>query len=146
MKKRRIAAVTTSRADYGHLYWPLRDLSSKPEVDLRILALGPHLSPEFRLTINEIARDGFTVEEGIECLLSSDTDIGMAKTIGLAALSLADILGRLRPDLLLLLTCWWATPAAASWKRPRSKSLRSISGGGSRAASMGAMFSTQPLP
>ncbi|HEV7857589.1 MAG TPA: UDP-N-acetylglucosamine 2-epimerase [Pyrinomonadaceae bacterium] len=102
-KKRRIAAVTTSRADYGHLYWPLRDLSSKPEVDLRILALGPHLSPEFGLTVNEITRDGFTVEEGIECLLSSDTDIGMAKTIGLAALSLADILGRLRPDLLLLI-------------------------------------------
>jgi UDP-N-acetylglucosamine 2-epimerase (non-hydrolysing)/GDP/UDP-N,N'-diacetylbacillosamine 2-epimerase (hydrolysing) len=103
MKQRRIAAVTTSRADYGHLYWPLKDLSSKPEVDLRILALGPHLSPEFGLTVNEIARDGFTVEERIECLLSSDTDIGMAKTIGLAALSLADILGRLRPDLLLLI-------------------------------------------
>lgn len=102
-KKRRIAAVTTSRADYGHLYWPLKDLSSKPDVDLRILALGPHMSPEFGLTVNEIIRDGFTIEEGIECLLSSDTDVGMAKTIGVAALSLADILGRLRPDLLLLI-------------------------------------------
>src|SRR2546429_4246538 len=102
-QKRRIAAITTSRADYGHLYWPLRDLLSNPDVDLRIIALGPHLSPEFGHTVNEIERDGFTVEERIECLLSSDTDVGMAKTIGVAALGLADVLGRLRPDLLLLI-------------------------------------------
>jgi UDP-hydrolysing UDP-N-acetyl-D-glucosamine 2-epimerase len=102
-QKRRIAAITTSRADYGHLYWPLRDLLSNPDVDLRIIALGPHLSPEFGHTVNEIERDGFTVDERIECLLSSDTDVGMAKTIGVAALGLADVLGRLRPDLLLLI-------------------------------------------
>src|SRR5438270_2766590 len=102
-QKRRIAAITTSRADYGHLYWPLRDLLSNPDVDLRIIALGPHLSPEFGHTVNEIERDGFTVDERIECLLSSDTDVGMAKTIGVAALGLADVLGRLRPDLLFLI-------------------------------------------
>src|SRR5205085_11447107 len=76
-QKRRIAVITTSRADYGHLYWPLRDLLSNPDVDLRIIALGPHLSPEFGHTVNEIERDGFTVDERIECLLSSDTDVGM---------------------------------------------------------------------
>src|SRR2546421_4963829 len=102
-QKRRIAAITTSRADYGHLYWPLRDLLSNPAVDLRIIALGPHLSPEFGHTVNEIERDGFAVDERIECLLSSDTDVGMAKTIDVAALGLADVLGRLRPDLLLLI-------------------------------------------
>ena len=35
--------------------------------------------------------------------MSSDTDIGMAKTIGVATLSLADLLGRLRPEVLLLI-------------------------------------------
>jgi UDP-hydrolysing UDP-N-acetyl-D-glucosamine 2-epimerase len=101
--KRKIAAITTSRADYSHLYWPLRDLSSHPQVDLRTIVIGPHLSPEFGHTVNEIERDGFAIEEKIECLLSSDTDIGMAKTIGVAALGLADVLGRLRPDLLLII-------------------------------------------
>ena len=101
--KRTIAVVTTSRADYGHLYWPLRDLSHLEQVDLRIIVLGSHLSPEFGYTIHEIERDGFTVAARIECLLSSDSDVGMAKTIGVATLSLADLLGQMRPDLILLI-------------------------------------------
>jgi UDP-hydrolysing UDP-N-acetyl-D-glucosamine 2-epimerase len=100
--KRKIAAVTTSRADFTALYWPLHDLASDPDVDLKIIALGPHLSPEFGTTIREIEKAGFRVDARIECLLSSDTDVGMAKTIGLATLSLADCLGEMRPDLLLL--------------------------------------------
>lgn len=101
--KRTIAVITTSRADYSHLYWPLRDLSEKENVDLRIIALGSHLSPEFRNTVQEIEKDGFQIDSRIECLLSSDTDIGMAKTIGIATLSLADLFGKMRPDLLLLI-------------------------------------------
>ncbi len=101
--KRTIAAVTSSRADYNHLYWPLRELAARPEVDLRLIALGPHLSPEFGHTAAEIERDGLGIAARIECLLSSDTDIGMAKTIGVATLGLADCLGAMRPDLLLLI-------------------------------------------
>ncbi len=99
--KRTIAVVTTSRSDYTYLYWILRELSARPDVDLRLIAMGSHLSPEFGTTIDEIERDGFAVRR-IECLLSSDTDVGMAKTIGLATLSLADLLGEMRPDLLLV--------------------------------------------
>ena len=101
--KRTIAAVTSSRADYCHLYWPLRELAAHPEVEVKIIALGPHLSPEFGCTAGEIEKDGFPIDARIECLLSSDTDVGMAKTIGVAALGLADCLGRMRPDLLLLI-------------------------------------------
>jgi len=61
-------------------------LSQHSDVDLRIIAFGPHLSPEFGNTVREIERDGFTIAARIECLLSSDSDIGMAKTIGLACL------------------------------------------------------------
>jgi UDP-N-acetylglucosamine 2-epimerase (non-hydrolysing)/GDP/UDP-N,N'-diacetylbacillosamine 2-epimerase (hydrolysing) len=101
--RRRIGVITTSRADYSHLYWPLRELAARPEVELGLFALGAHLSPEFGSTINEIERDGFPVQARIECLLSSDTDTGMAKTIGLAILGLADALTAWRPDLLLLI-------------------------------------------
>lgn len=100
---RTIAAVTTSRADYSHMYWPLRALADHPRIALKLVALGPHLSHEFGHTIREIERDGFTIDARIECLLSSDSDVGMAKTIGLATLGLADFLGQLRPDLLLLI-------------------------------------------
>ena len=90
----RIGVVTTSRADYSHLYWPLRELAARPEIELGVFVLGPHLSPEFGNTLREIERDGFPIQARIECLLSSDTDTGMAKTIGVAILGLADALDR----------------------------------------------------
>ena len=100
---RRIAVVTTSRADYSHLYWPLRLLSEHPDVELRLIAMAAHLSPEFGTTVREIEKDGFAIAARIETLLSSDSDVGMAKSIGVAVLSLADTLGAMRPDLLLLI-------------------------------------------
>ena len=112
--QRRIGVVTTSRADYSHLYWPLRELAANPAVELAVFAMGPHLSPEFGSTINEIERDGFPIQARIECLLSSDTDTGMAKTIGLAILGLADALTAWRPDLLLLIADRYEMLAPAS--------------------------------
>jgi len=101
--KRTIAVVTSSRADYSHLYWPLHDLKQHPDVDLKLIVLGAHLSPQFGETVQEIEKDGFPIAARLECLLSSDTDVGMAKTLGLAVLSLADLLGHMRPDLMLLI-------------------------------------------
>lgn len=112
--KRTIAVVTTSRADYSHLHWPLRALSNHPALELKLIALGPHLSPEFGSTVTEIENDGFEVAARIECLLSSDSDVGMAKTIGLATLSLADCLGQMRPGLLLLIADRYEMLAPAS--------------------------------
>src|SRR5262252_854549 len=112
--KRKIAVISTSRADYGHLYWPLKDLSAREDVDLSIIAIAAHLSPEFGRTIQEMERDGFKNILPVECLLSSDTDVGMAKTIGIATLGLADLLGRLRPDLLLLIADRYELLAPAS--------------------------------
>jgi len=112
--KRKIAVVTSSRADYSHLYWVLIELSRRPDVELTIITVGPHMSPEFGHTWRDIASDGFAAAEHIECLLSSDTDVGMAKTIGVATLGLADCLGRLRPDLLLLIADRYEMLAPAS--------------------------------
>ncbi len=112
--KRRIAVVTTSRADYSHLYWPLRELDAHPGVELGVFTLGAHLSPQFGSTIREIEADGFPIRARIECLLSSDTDTGMAKTIGIAILGLADALTAWRPDLLLLIADRYEMLAPAS--------------------------------
>lgn len=112
--KRRIAVITSSRADYSHLYWPLKALSGQPDVDLRVIAMASHLSPAFGATVQEIEKDGFTLAGRVECLLSSDSDVGMAKTIGIAVQSLADLLGHLRPDLLLLIADRYEMLAPAS--------------------------------
>lgn len=111
---RKLAVVTSSRADFSHLYWVLKELNDEPEIDTSLYVMGAHLSPEFGSTVQEIEAAGLPVAERIECLLSSDTDVGMAKTIGLATLSFADAFGRERPDLLLLIADRYEMLAPAS--------------------------------
>ena len=101
--KKKIVAITSSRADYSHLYWPLKLLEQDKSIELSILCFGPHLSPEYGETWKEIINDGFKNVKTIECLLSSDSDVGMAKSLGLATLSIADYLSELRPDLMLII-------------------------------------------
>lgn len=100
---KRIAVVTTSRADYSHLYWPLKALANHPDTELKLIVSGSHLSHEFGETVREIERDGFPIAARLESLLSSDTDTGMAKSIGVAVLSFSDCLATMRPDVLLLI-------------------------------------------
>lgn len=111
---RRVVVVTTSRADFGHLYWPIRHLGRYQNVEIELVAAGAHLSPEYGNTLADIRAAGVVVHETVECLLSSDTDVGMAKTIGLATLGLADLFVRLQPDLLLLIADRYETLAPAS--------------------------------
>lgn len=111
---RTIAAVTTSRADYSHLRWVLHDLEAHPGIDLRLIVVGAQLAGEFGQAVREIERDGLRVDETVECLLSSDSDVGMAKTIGVATLGLAEVLSRMRPDLLLLIADRYELLAPAS--------------------------------
>lgn len=113
-ERRRIGVVTTSRADYSHLYWPLRELAAHPSIELGVFVLGPHLSPAFGSTVGEIERDRFPIQARIECLLSSDSDTGMAKTIGVAMLGLADAFAAWRPHLLLLIADRYEMLAPAS--------------------------------
>jgi UDP-hydrolysing UDP-N-acetyl-D-glucosamine 2-epimerase len=127
--KRKIAVVTTSRADYSHLYWPIHDFAAHPNVELKLIALGPHLSPEFGCTVKEIEKDGFPIAAKVECLLSSDSDVGMAKTIGVATLSLADCLGQMRPDLLLITADRYEMLAPASVALALRIPLAHIEGG-----------------
>ena len=114
--KRRIAVVTSSRADYAHVRCLLHELARHPGIALQVLAVGPHLSPTFGHTGKSVTnRQTFAVEQ-IECLLDSDTDVGMAKTIGIATLGFADVIARLRPDILVLIADRYEmlAPAAAA--------------------------------
>lgn len=83
-------------------------------MSLKLIAFGSHFSPELGNTFTEIEKDGFFIDERIECLLSSNTDVGMAKTIGIATISLADILSKMRPDILLLIADRYEMLAPAS--------------------------------
>ena len=101
MKK--ICVVTGTRAEYGLLRWVMEGISQSLELELQLIATGMHLSPEFGLTINVIENDGFHVDRKVEMLLSSDTAVGITKSMGLGIIGFADALEELKPDLMLVL-------------------------------------------
>ncbi len=101
MKK--VCVVTGTRAEYG-LLKPLIDKIDKDnDLELQLIVTGMHLSPEFGMTYNEIIDDGYKVNEKIEILLSSDTPVGISKSMGLATISFAEAFERLKPDMLVVL-------------------------------------------
>ncbi len=100
---RRICVVTGSRAEYGLLYWLMREIQGNPALDLQLVVTGMHLSPEFGLTFQSVENDGFHIDAKVEMLLSSDTPVGIAKSIGLGVIGFADAFDRLKPDMVLLL-------------------------------------------
>lgn len=103
MARRSICVVTGTRAEYGLLYWLMKDIQADPDLELQIIATGMHLAPEFGLTCQVIEADGFNIDAKVEMLLASDTSVGIAKSMGLGVIGFADALDRLRPDILVLL-------------------------------------------
>lgn len=101
MKK--ICVVTGTRAEYGLLKPLIKKLDKDLEIDLSIIVTGMHLSSEFGNTVEVIENDGFKNLEKVEMLLSSDTDIGVAKSMGLGMISYSEVLNRIEPDLLVVL-------------------------------------------
>ncbi|WP_018394637.1 UDP-N-acetylglucosamine 2-epimerase [Bacillus sp. 37MA] len=103
MAKRKICVVTGTRAEYGLFYWLMKEIQKDDELELQVVVTGMHLSPEFGLTYRQIEEDGFLINEKVEILLSSDTAVGISKSMGLATIGFVDAFERLKPDLLIIL-------------------------------------------
>ena len=87
--KRKICVVTGTRAEYGLLYWLMKEIEADGGLELQLIVTGAHLSPEFGLTYTEIEKD-FRIDKKIEILLSSDSPIAISKSMGLAQISFAE--------------------------------------------------------
>jgi len=111
MKK--ICVITGTRAEYGLLYWLMKEIEAHPELELQLIVTGMHLSPEFGLTYKEVEKD-FTITKKIEMLLSSDTTVGISKSMGLAQISFGESFEELKPDLVILLGDRYEIFSAAS--------------------------------
>ena len=101
--KRKIAVFTGTRAEYGLMYWLMKDIQASEMLSLQIIVTAMHLSPEFGETWKLIEQDGFNIDAKIEMLMSSDTPVGVVKSMGLGTIGFADALDRLSPDVLVVL-------------------------------------------
>ena len=126
---RKIAVVTGSRAEYGLLYWVLRDLQAAPDLELQLIVTGMHLSPEFGMTVRQIEQDGFPIARRVEMLVSSDTPGGIAKSMALGLIGMSDAIEACRPDVMLVLGDRFEILAAAQAALLHNVPLAHIAGG-----------------
>lgn len=101
--KKTICLVTGSRAEYGLLRPLIEEILSESSFTLQLLVTGSHLSPEFGLTYQEIEADGFHIDEKVEVVTSSDSPVGICKSMGLGLISFSEAYARLQPDLVIVL-------------------------------------------
>lgn len=99
----RICVVTGSRADYGLLYWLMKDIDADRACELRLLVTGMHLAPEFGYTRTVVEADGFQIAETVDMLLAGDSPVATVKSLGLGVIGCADALARIAPDWIVLL-------------------------------------------
>ena len=102
-QKRKICIVTGSRAEYGLLKAVIELVDKSSELELQLVVTGMHLSSEFGFTINEILNDNFHINKKLETLISSDTPVGVSKSIGLGVIGFAETLEELKPNLIVIL-------------------------------------------
>lgn len=100
---RKVAVFTGTRAEYGLLYWLMKGIAASELLTLQTIVSAMHLSPEFGATWRQIEADGFPIDAKVEMLLSSDSAVGVVKSMGVGLIGFADALDRLRPDVLVVL-------------------------------------------
>ncbi|AZT90576.1 UDP-N-acetylglucosamine 2-epimerase (hydrolyzing) [Caldicellulosiruptor changbaiensis] len=103
MKKRKVLVVTGSRAEYGLLYWTMKEIQNDDFLELQIVVTGSHLVDEFGFTVEQIRNDGFRIDEEIDMLINSSKKSAVAKSMGIELIQLANAFERLKPDILLIL-------------------------------------------
>ncbi|MDA9651250.1 UDP-N-acetylglucosamine 2-epimerase [Pelagibacteraceae bacterium] len=102
MKKINICAVTGSRAEYGILYWTLKEIEKSKILNLNLVVTGAHLSEEHGSTIRQIVLDGFKIREKAKILNKKNKKEDIAISIGQAIKKLSKIYQKLKPDILLI--------------------------------------------
>lgn len=121
-RRRRIAVVSTGRADYGLLHWVLRGLERSPTASLQLILMGMHYSRRHGSTHRAVTSDGFHPAAEIRVVPRSDSDADIARSIGRSTIAMTNALERLHPDLLVVLGDRYellaATAAATIFRLP----------------------------
>ncbi len=99
----KICAVTSGRAEYGYLYWPMRCIQNSEKLQLQLFVTGMHLSTEFGETWRAIANDGFQIDGRVETYQSGDDATAACRSIARGVEGFAEAFEKVRPDILMVL-------------------------------------------
>lgn len=129
LSTRRIAVVTTSRADYG-IYRPiLKELCQRENIILGLFVTGTHLLLEYGSTESEIFTDGYPIAQRFPVLVAGDSPRATAQSMGLATLSFAEAIENWNPDILVVLGDRFEMHSAAVAAQPFHLPIAHIHGG-----------------
>jgi len=126
---RRVCVVTGSRAEYGLLFWVLRELRDDPAFALQLVVTGMHLAAEFGHTVDAIEQDGFAVARRVEMLVAGDSPAATARSIALGVVGMSDALEQLAPEIVVVLGDRFEIFAAAQACLVHKVPLAHIAGG-----------------
>lgn len=110
---RKICVFTGTRADYGHLYWIIKHINDDPDLALQLLVSGSHLETEFGETWTSIVEDGFIIDEKVKIIQSGDNAHSVANSMGVGINKITEALGRLNPQVIIILGDRYEALAAA---------------------------------
>ena len=102
-KKRKVCVVSSSRADYNHLYTLMSNLKVSSNFTLQLIVTGMHLLPQYGSTYKEILADGFTIDGKIKSNQKDTKKSSILDSIGNQLQNCANILNKLKSDMIILL-------------------------------------------
>lgn len=114
MSIRKVCVITGSRSEYGLFYPVLKKILNSGSLELQLIASSAHYSVDYGSTYQQIEDDGFIIDEKIESLSFLDDKLSVVKSAAKTCSLLAESLGRLNPDIVLLLGDRYETHAAAT--------------------------------
>jgi UDP-hydrolysing UDP-N-acetyl-D-glucosamine 2-epimerase len=113
MAKRKICVITGTRAEYGLLYWLMKEIESDPDLALQLVVTGTHLSAAFGKTVTLIEEDGFNVDARIDLEIGDDPPTSIVRSLGLAVIGMGQAFEKLSPDIVVVLGDRYEILAAA---------------------------------
>ncbi|MDD3288840.1 MAG: UDP-N-acetylglucosamine 2-epimerase [Alphaproteobacteria bacterium] len=100
MKK--ISVPLTNRTNYSKLKLVLLSLNKYSDIQISIVASSTVLLERYGKAFEDVIKDGFNIDQKIDCVLMNDSHESMAKTVGMSIIEHATYFSSAKPDMLLV--------------------------------------------
>jgi len=98
-----ICIITGTRAEYGLLKGLMNEIKNSENFKLLLFVTGTHLEEKYGNTHKIIEEDGFVIDEKVPMELSSDSSLGIIKSMSKEMFGLADCFSKHYIDLVIIL-------------------------------------------